>query len=350
MPTLRVCHINLSKEFRGGERQTLALIQALPASVEQRAVVRRNSLLHKALAAEPSLRSAIVAIPNSPVAAVRASAGVDLVHAHDGRSVAVGALRSVLGTPFIATRRIARAPTRRRMTRWSYSRARCIVGVSGAVAKIMRAYDEHTETRTIYDCAPALRRPAAAAVQAIRERFAGKLLFGQVGQLDDAMKGQRLTIAAAGRLESLRSNVQFLLIGEGRDEQALKAEARHMSNVQFTGWRSGIEDYYAALDVLVFPSRSEGLGSAILEAMSFGIPVVAAAVGGIPEVIDAGSNGMLFPAGDVGELTAQLTRIADATELRRELGRRSVLTAALMSPERMAEQYVDLYQTVVAQE
>jgi glycosyltransferase involved in cell wall biosynthesis len=213
----------------------------------------------------------------------------------------------------------------------------------------MRAYDERTETRTIYDCAPALRRPAAAAVQAIRARFAGKLLFGQVGQLDDAMKGQRLTIAAACRLESLRPNILFLLIGEGRDEQALKAEAGHMSNVQFTGWRADIEDYYAALDTLVFPSRSEGLGSAILEAMSFGIPVVAAAVGGIPEVIEPGSNGILFAAGDVEELTAQLTRVADAAELRRELGRRSVLTAALMSPERMAEQYFDLYRAVVAE-
>jgi hypothetical protein len=190
MPTVLVCHINLSKEFRGGERQTLALIQALPASIRQRAVVRRNSSLHRALLAEPSLRAAIVAIPNSPIAAVRASAGVDLVHAHDGRSVAGGALRSLLGRPFIATRRIAKAPTPRRATRWSYSRARCIVCVSGAVARIMQAYDERTETRTIYDCAPALRRPAATAVEGIRARFAGKLLFGQVGQLDDGRKAK----------------------------------------------------------------------------------------------------------------------------------------------------------------
>jgi glycosyltransferase involved in cell wall biosynthesis len=113
--------------------------------------------------------------------------------------------------------------------------------------------------------------------------------------------------------------------------------------------RAGIEDYYAALDVLVFPSRSEGLGSAILEAMSFGIPVVAAAVGGIPEVIEPGTNGMLFAAGDAEDLTAQLMRIADTAQFRRELGRRSVLTAASLSPERMAEQYVDLYHAAVAE-
>lgn len=325
----------------------LALIRALPANVRQRVVVRRSSRLLDALQAETRLSADIVPVANSLLAALRAAKGIDLIHVHEGRSVTVGALRSALGIPFVATRRISKAPKGRASTRWSYSRASRIVCVSDAVRRTMNAYDHRLRTCTIRDCVQPFPTCDPSAARAIRAQHAGRLLFGQVGQLDDAAKGQRVTIAAARELERSLPDLRFLLVGEGRDEIALKAEAQGLSNVRFAGWQAQIQNLYAAIDVLVFPSRSEGLGSSILEAMSFGIPALAARTGGIPEIVQDERNGLLFPPNDSSALAQLVTRLAHDPKLRDRLAQGARETAAAFSTRRIAEQYLELYADVL---
>lgn len=334
----------MSKEFRGGERQTLALVRELASRIEQRVVVRRAAPLEHALANANGLRVEIRPVPNSIIAATRATSGVDLVHVHDGRSVLAAAGRALLGTPFIATRRVFKQPKARAATRWCYAQARSIVAVSDAVADVMRGYDVRCRVQTIRDCVPHLPEPDPARVHALRERFSEKILIGHVGQLDDKAKGQRLTIAAARRLQDRRPEIAFLLIGRGVDEPALRSEAGTLANVHFEGWSANIAEYYAALDVLVFPSRTEALGSSLLEAMSFGVPVVASSTGGIPEVVEPQVNGLLHPVDDLDRLVEHIVRLADNAELRRELGRHARETASRLSAGRMARTYLELYE------
>jgi glycosyltransferase involved in cell wall biosynthesis len=243
---------------------------------------------------------------------------------------------------------VLKEPSDRAATRWCYTRARYVVGVSDAVVRTMRAFDDRCVLRTIYDCVPELPQPEPTAVRALREEFAGKILVGQVGQLDDAAKGQRLTIEAARRLEHIRPNLTFLLVGEGSDEAALRAEADALSNVHFVGWTDHITNCYAALDILVFPSRTEALGSSILEAMSFGVPVIAAAVGGIPEIVEHETNGLLFAEGSVEHLCRHLIRVADDEPIRRRMAQQARRTASRLSARSMAAQYQSLYEEVIA--
>ncbi len=341
---MHVCHVNMNKEFGGGERQTLALVQTLSGSVSQRVVVRKNSLLHQAL---ECCDTGIVAGANSALDALRHTARTDIVHVHEGRSVPVGAARSALGTPFLATHRVVKKPKGDAATRWCYRRARSIVGVSSAVVEAMSHYDDQCVSDVVYDCAPTLQPPDLGRVADLRRCLPGKILIGQVGPLDDAMKGQRLTIAAAKLLEHARPEIAFLIIGQGPDDAALREEAKGISNVWFTGWVPRIEDYYAVLDILAFPSRAEGLGSAILEAMSLGVPAVASAVGGIPEIVEHEGNGLLFPKDDIRVFREQLERLVVDRALRDSLARRAEDTAAVFSPVRMAERYLNLYAEII---
>ncbi len=343
---VHVCHVNMNNEFGGGERQTLALVQALSGSVSQRVVVRRNSLLHQALALE-CCDAGIIAGAHSALDALRHTARTDIVHVHEGRSVPVGAARSALGTPFLATHRLVQQPKGRAATRWCYRRAKSIVGVSSAVVEAMSHYTDQRVSDVVYDCAPNLQPPDRGRVAHLRRCLPDKILIGQVGRLDDAMKGQRLTIAVAKLLEHARPEIAFLIIGGGPDDAVLREEAKGISNVWFTGWVPRIADYYAVLDIMAFPSRVEGLGSAILEAMSLGVPSVASAVGGTPEIVEHESNGLLFPKDDIRVFREQLERLVVDAALRNSLARRARDTAAVFSPARMAERYRNLYAEII---
>ena len=87
---LRIAHLNLATEFRGGERQTFALIEALRGRVDQTAIVRGSAPLANELSA---LGVDVYGVGGSPLAALRATRGFDLLHVHEGRSVQTAALR-----------------------------------------------------------------------------------------------------------------------------------------------------------------------------------------------------------------------------------------------------------------
>ncbi|MDH3589611.1 MAG: hypothetical protein OEQ74_09420, partial [Gammaproteobacteria bacterium] len=175
----RIAHLNLAREFRGGERQTLALIRALDGRVRQTAIVHRAAPLADQLS---GLDVRIEAVGGSPLAAVAGTRGFDLLHVHEGRSPQTAALRWLLSrTPFIVTRRIPQAPSVTAL--WCYRRARRIVAVSDAIAETLRSCDSRLSLSTVHDCTPELEADPAAVAGI---RGTAQLVIGQCGALHDA--------------------------------------------------------------------------------------------------------------------------------------------------------------------
>ena len=105
-----------------------------------------------------------------------------------------------------------------------------------------------------------------------------------------------------------------------------------------------IQDAYAAADVFVLPSVSEGLSNALLEAMSSGLAVLGSRVGGTAEAVEEGRTGLLFAPQDEAELAAKLKRFLDEPELAGRLGAAArEKAAAAFSLDRTAEAYERLY-------
>ncbi len=340
---MRLCHINLSKELRGGEIQMMALIECLVGRYEQSLVLRRDGLLHRRLEQNVDPRLALIPVPSSIIAAVRAARDMDLLHVHEGRSVPVGALRSLLGTPFVLTRRVPKRPGNNAATRWAYRRARAIVGVSDAVSSVMRNYVGATSVETILDFTPRLAVDAERVAQ-LQQRFAGRFVVGHVGELDDSHKGQLVILEAARLAQASHPELHFVLVGSGRDEPMLREQAKDLKNVEFIGRVENVGDYYTAMDVFVFPSRREALGSAMLEAMSCGLPVVAADVGGIPEVVKPGENGALFVPGDAAAMLAWVVKLAEDPGLREQLAAGARAAALARRAELGATSYISVYE------
>jgi glycosyltransferase involved in cell wall biosynthesis len=177
-------------------------------------------------------------------------------------------------------------------------------------------------------------------------------VIGILGRLHPA-KGHPVLFEAVRRLLAHGRRVAVLVVGEGELREELEALARRLGldgSVRFLGRRADIPAILNLLDVVVMPSRWEGLPIALLEAMAAGRPVVAAAVGGIPEVIVDGETGVLVPPGDPERLCAAVARLLDGPGEARRLGEAARACAlARYDVVTMARSYEAVYEAVLAQ-
>ncbi len=146
-------------------------------------------------------------------------------------------------------------------------------------------------------------------------------VIGLVGRIHRD-KGQDLLLRAAAQVGS----ACFRLLGKAQDadipyfrELELLAAKLKPGTVEFRDWVDGIFPEMARLDALAVPSRREALARVILEAFALRVPVVAAAVGGIPEVVEHGRNGLLVPPDDPDALAAAIRRVIEDAALARRL-------------------------------
>lgn len=145
-------------------------------------------------------------------------------------------------------------------------------------------------------------------------------LIGTVGRLCE-QKAQDIFLEAAARINRSYPNTMFLIVGAA-DESEMLARLQAQTNalglqdmVRFLGYVSDIPRIYSLLDILVMPSRWEGFGLALVEAMAMGLPIVATHVGGIPEVVIENETALLVPPEDVSALTQAIERLLTQPDL-----------------------------------
>jgi glycosyltransferase involved in cell wall biosynthesis len=177
------------------------------------------------------------------------------------------------------------------------------------------------------------RAPARAAARAHLGVAPGDFVVAALGRFVP-VKGFDVLVAALPRLLQAAPGARVLLIGDGPERASLAALAARLGvsgRITVTGATTDVGAYLAAADVFAAPSRNEGMGRALVEAMALGLPVVGAAVGGIPAVVADGVCGRLVAAGDAEALAAALTELASDGALRAKLGAAAVERAEAFS-------------------
>jgi glycosyltransferase involved in cell wall biosynthesis len=148
------------------------------------------------------------------------------------------------------------------------------------------------------------------------------------------VKGFDVLLAALPALAASVRSARVLLIGDGPERAALERQAAALGvrdRVTITGATAEVPRCLTACDVLAAPSRNEGMGRALVEAMALGVPVVGTAVGGIPAVLSDGECGRLVPAGDAGALAEALVELALDRALRDKLAAAGAVRAEAFS-------------------
>jgi N-acetyl-alpha-D-glucosaminyl L-malate synthase BshA len=142
-------------------------------------------------------------------------------------------------------------------------------------------------------------------------------------------------------------DAHLVLVGSGPEETRLRRLADSLGitgRVYFAGEQREVAPYLAASDVFVLPSRAEGLGLALMEAMSAGLPCVASRVGGIPDLIEDGQNGLLVEPEDVAGLAKALLKLLEDRKLAKKLGDRArQFIIQNYNPDVIVSQYISLY-------
>lgn len=270
----------------------------------------------------------------------------DLVHAHNpGMAVAAApstrrgrrprALASVHGVPEEDYPRAAR------LLRWSgLPVVACGPGVAAALAE--RGYAVRaTIPNAVGPPPPPASRAELAREWGLRD---GQRLVLAVGRLVSA-KNQAIAVRA---LASVPDAV-LVLVGEGPLRSRLEADAAAAGvgdRVRFAGFRSDARALMGAADVVVLPSRSEGLPLVALEAAAAGAPLVASAVRGLRELLTDGRDALLVPPGDPAALGDALTRVLREDGLAERLAEGGRRLALANSEERMVAAYLELYATL----
>jgi glycosyltransferase involved in cell wall biosynthesis len=148
-----------------------------------------------------------------------------------------------------------------------------------------------------------------------RHRPGEPLVVGVVSHLTPE-KGISYLVEAASLIPEANKNYRFVIVGEGACLPEIKelVQKKGLDNFEFTGFRSDIPQLMSSFDIFAMPSLSEGLSSAILEAMASSLPIVASNVGGIPELVKDGENGLLSPPADPAALASAIQRLAENPE------------------------------------
>ena len=163
----------------------------------------------------------------------------------------------------------------------------------------------------------------------VPQAWLGCRLVGTIGALEPE-KGIHHLVMAWPRILEICGAARLLIVGEGSQRQRLQESVQRQrleSSIHFTGWLRDPGLLVASLDVLVQPSTREALANAVLEAMAVGTPVIASAVGGLPELLSSGAAGELVSAADPRSLVRAVVELLTDSRRSRELsvaGRRRV--------------------------
>lgn len=231
-------------------------------------------------------------------------------------------------------------PLRRAAFRWAFRRAARVLAVSGVSGHVL-------ETR--YGARGVEVLPnAVAQVPAAAEAPPGTgvptILF--LGGFANPVKGGTVLLEALPALHAACPHARVELAGPGEPSADLPASGE--GTLCWLGWLddAGKHAALAEADLFVLPSTSEGLPVALLEAMAHGKGIVATRVGGVPEVLEDGREGVLVAPGDPDALADALARLAGDPQRARELGAAARRRVAALSPERIAERLDAVYREV----
>ncbi|MGQ9632650.1 MAG: glycosyltransferase family 4 protein [Bryobacteraceae bacterium] len=295
---MRVLHIDAGRQMRGGQWQALYLACGLrEAGVESLLVARPGSpLLQRAQ------QHGIAACPLSWTSVARLSRHVNLVHAHDAAAHTLAAL--LCRAPLVVSRRVAFPLRGGLLSRWKYRRAARYLAVSRFVRGVLIEAGVPSEKITVvYDGVPPL--PASTG---------GDILAPAT--LDPA-KGSAL-VRKAAELAGLE--------------------------IRFT---SELSQDLPSASLFVYITYSEGLGSAALAAMSAGVPVIASHVGGLPEIVQHGVNGLLT-VNDPQAIASAMLRLWQDPVLRQQMGAQGRrMVQERFSVEVLVRATLDVYRQVL---
>ena len=355
-------HIDTARTWRGGQNQVLLTVNGLREIGHRAALVAHPDGELRRRAAE-----GLELVPLAPRSEVDLTAAWRLsrvikrlrpavVHAHDAHGVAMASLALSMGgdaSPvLVASRRVDFHLRGNSFSRWKHRQVDRFICASEAIRQMLVADGVPADrTVTVHEGIDVEHVRAAPPVN-VHEAFWLPHHAPVVGNVAALVphKGQRHLIEAAHLVVQQMPDVRFLILGEGELRENLERQVREHrleKHVFLPGFRTDVLGCMKSFDLFAMSSVTEGLGTALLDAMACGKAIVATRTGGIPEVVDDGVTGRVVePRDHEAMATAILSLLADAA-LRARMGDAGLARVeARFTVERMVAETAAVYERV----
>jgi L-malate glycosyltransferase len=358
-PRLTVLHVDTQRGWRGGERQVLWLAAGMRERGHRAIVVAREADELARRAADHGLE-VITTLPRGELDLVAAYAlrraivrtQAHVVHAHTAHAAAQ-ALFAHLGTraKLVMARRVDFPLRRNPVTRMKYGHADAVIAVSTAAAEVAAHRGVRRDRIYIVPDGVDLRRevkPADRVTLASLGVSDEAPLVVQVAALvpqKDPLTFIRAIAVARERVPELRA----LMVGDGSLRAEVEDEVKRLRLdrvIALTGFRRDADELLAAGTVASLSSVAEGLGSVLLDAMAFGVPIAATTAGGVTDVIKHGETGLLSPPRDANALGENIMRLLSDRGLAASLSARARERVQDFSVDRMVERTLEVYERI----
>lgn len=360
---LNVLHVSSPLTWRGGEQQLYYLHTGLLTKGHNSKVFCPNE---GELAAKLSIeervlynkRSGFDLFAAAKLAKYCRKNAVDILHAHDAHSHTTAVLSATIfrnSTSIILSRRVDFPIGGSWFSRFKYNhQAIKLIGCVSEVINQMvqpKITNEGIEVVTIHSGVDLGRFEGIEPINLRKELKldADAKLVANFSALADH-KDYFTFIDTAALVCEKRNDVRFLVFGKGELETELKEYVRSKNlsdQVLFTGFRNNLPEIYPNIDVLLFTSKTEGLGTTILDAFASNVPVVATKAGGIPEMVVHKQTGMLAEIGNSKDLSAHVQNVLNDQSLRQQLIENAQIKCQEFSKDHMVNQTERWYKKVL---
>ena len=357
---MNIVHLNSHVVWRGGEQQVLYLTQRLHARGYRSVVIcPPHSALHQRAreAGVPTealrMRHELDLMAAWQLGRYLRQQHIDILHMHTPHAHTIGLLAGKLAPKvrLVVSRRSDFAPARNWLSRCKYAYPGVqYVAVSDAVRHVLIA--NGVPARRVQTVYSGIDLHRFSAVQEAPPLFPpGTRIIGTVGHLA-GQKGHRYLLEAIALLIRDEPRLGVVIAGDGALRATLETQAVALgitAHVCFTGFRRDVLALMQSFEIFVFSSYFEGLGTAILDAMALGKPVVATRAGGIPEAVRDGITGLLVPPRDpqaLADAVRYLLHHPEHVKAFGEAGRQRV--EQYFTVEQMVCRTLEVYKRVLA--
>lgn len=361
---MKILHFSSAKTWRGGEQQIAYLYEELDrVRVQQWIFCVVNSALAKYCQKNSiphftyQKRFSVNPLIGWQLKKISEELNLDLIHIHDSHSHTFSYLSVLLGnqTPFVLSRRVD-FPVKNSWfsyKKYNHSFVKKIISVSQNVQDILAPAIKNKEKLNVIHSGIAVSKFTFRNQNILREKYhlpENVKIIANVAAIAPHKDYFTFVNTAAFLLEKDK-NLKFLIIGEDGGDKVAIQELIQTKKITdyfiFTGFRNDIPQILPEIDIFLFTSKEEGLGTSIIDALANGLPIVATSAGGIPEIIKNGLNGLLSPIQDPKGLAKNVELLLKDEKLRQKFSTVGKQTALKFSKKEMALKTYAIYEAIL---
>ena len=362
MGKLKVLHVSTAKSWRGGEQQLAYLMEELNAKIDQWVICTANSSFEEYAKNSgfnyfSQSKSNGFDIPFAKrIAKICKERQIDIIHTHDSHAHTFAFLSVQLfsnRSSIVVSRRVD-FPIKKgwlSKLKYNHSSIKKIVCVSNAIKEITKAgINDFSKLEVVHSGIDLSKFSSRRGI--LRKELSipdSTFLIGNTSALADH-KDYFTFLSVAKNLIGRDKEIQFVVLGKGPLENEIKAKAKELElgeKVIFAGFRNNIPAILADLDLFLISSKTEGLGTSIIDAFAAKVPVVATAAGGIPELVENEVTGLLNPIYGISELTESVQKLKTNKDLRVKLTENAFEKAKSFDKEVTAKKTLSIYYSIL---